>query len=302
MSLSPGLSKITNDNIRYGPSSSYDGSPVGINSGVKNYIPGQKTPDTEVNESFLSSPSLSSRNGIFPVPSTIFYQDVPSPSPSSEPEPEESPTQLEAAGMVVDINNNNNKRKADTPPSTSNKSSIKYTKNTFEGLHDLLDVALAIPMTEQDEKRHANLYEKVSALLKDEECPHCIEIECTTKIPNAFALALGKKDGFFEDRIHKDSWRDMYNNRYKRNNFHHYWCIVNQFDPDTTPPPKCLKKLLTKLFPAPMHVDPPWKPVDKHHFLLNNPNRFMFNVESMNAFFPLKDEDFVVNDEEEDDV
>jgi len=119
MSLSPGLSKQTNDNIRYGPSSSYDGSPFGINSGVKNYIPGQEqtTPDTELNESFLSSPSLSSRNGIFPVPSTIFYQDVP--SPSSEPEPEESPTQLEAAGMVVDINNNNNnKRKADTTPST----------------------------------------------------------------------------------------------------------------------------------------------------------------------------------------
>jgi hypothetical protein len=42
MSVSPGLSKQTNDNLRYGPSNDFDDSPFGINSGVKNYIPGQK--------------------------------------------------------------------------------------------------------------------------------------------------------------------------------------------------------------------------------------------------------------------
>ena len=135
MSLSPDLSKQTNDNIRYGPSSSVD-SPFSLQSVVRDYIPGQKTPDTEVNESFHFSPG-----GSFPIPSTIFYQDVPSPSSEleREPEPEDTPTQLEPAGTVVDTltclsnmnidnnNNNNNKRKAETPPSTSKKSSIKYT-------------------------------------------------------------------------------------------------------------------------------------------------------------------------------
>ena len=93
-------------------------SPFGINSGVKKYIPGQKTPDTEVNESFLSSSSLSSPGGSLPIPSTIFYQDVPS---YSEPEPQESPTQLfpsPSSEPVIWIDNNK-KRKADTPLATS---------------------------------------------------------------------------------------------------------------------------------------------------------------------------------------
>ena len=134
MSLSPGLSKQTNDNIRYDPSSSVD-SPSRLRSAVRDYIPGPKTPDTEMNESFHFSPG-----GSLPIPSTIFYQDVPSPSSEleREPEPEDTLTQLESAGTVVDTltclsnmnidnNNNNNKRKAETSPSTSKKSSIKYT-------------------------------------------------------------------------------------------------------------------------------------------------------------------------------
>ena len=304
MEDSQGLNQLTQDNIIWGPSSGVD-SPFAISSGVKNYIPRQKTPDssqtTETTESFLSSSSLSSQDRNFPVPSTILYQDVPSPSPSSESEleQEESQTQLEPVVDIINNNNNNNKRKTVTAPSTSKKSSIKYTNNAFEGLHDQLDVCLAIANTEQDVKEQANLYKQVESLLKEEACPHCDEIKCTTKIPNAFALALGKKKSFFEDRIHKDSWQDMYNNRYKRSNFHQFWCIANGFESDTTPPPKCLKKLLTKLFPAPMHLDPSWKPVGKHHFLRNNPCRFMFNVEHLNSYFPLKDNDFVIDDVDE---
>jgi hypothetical protein len=49
MSLSPGLSKQTNDSLRYDPSSSDEDSPFRIDSVVKNYIPGQTTPETEVN-------------------------------------------------------------------------------------------------------------------------------------------------------------------------------------------------------------------------------------------------------------
>ena len=48
MSLSPGLSKQTNDNLRYGPSSSVN-SPFGLQSVVKDCFPGEKTPDTEEN-------------------------------------------------------------------------------------------------------------------------------------------------------------------------------------------------------------------------------------------------------------
>ncbi|OEU08199.1 hypothetical protein FRACYDRAFT_249987 [Fragilariopsis cylindrus CCMP1102] len=131
---SPGPSKQTDSNIRVGPSSSVD-SPFNLQSVFRDYIPGQKTPDTEVNASFHFSPG-----GSFPIPSTILYQDVPSPSSEleREPEPKDTPTQLEPAGMVDDTltclsnmnidnnnNNNNNKRKAETPPSTSKKSSIK---------------------------------------------------------------------------------------------------------------------------------------------------------------------------------
>jgi hypothetical protein len=192
-------------------------------------------------------------------------------------------------------NNNNKKRQAEAAvSSTSNKSSVKYNSNVFHGLHDQLDVGLGIPITAKEKQQQAQLYQKVVDLLKQEDCPYCYDIKCTTKIPNAFTLALGKKVGFFEDRIHKDSRRDMYNKRYS---FHHYWCLVNKFYPDITPPPECLKKLLTNLFPAPMHLNPPWKPVGENHFLQNNPNRFVFDVASMNALFPLKDEDFI-NEEE----
>jgi hypothetical protein len=59
VSLSPGLSKQTNDNLRYGPSLSDEDSPFRIDYIVNNYIPGQTTPETEVNESFLLSSSLS---------------------------------------------------------------------------------------------------------------------------------------------------------------------------------------------------------------------------------------------------
>jgi hypothetical protein len=84
MSLSPGLSKQTNDNLRYGPSLSDEDSPFRIASVVKNYtgIPGQTTPETEVNEYFLSSlsQSLSSSGGSLIIPVNIFYKDVSSPS------------------------------------------------------------------------------------------------------------------------------------------------------------------------------------------------------------------------------
>jgi hypothetical protein len=170
--------------------------------------------------------------------------------------------------LVNNNNNNNKKRKAETAVySTSNKSSVKYNSNVFHGLHDQLDVGLGIPITAKEQQQQAQLYQKVVDLLKEEDCPHCYDIKCTTKIPNAFALALGKKVSLFEDQIHKDSWIDMYNNRYKQYSFHYYSCLVNKFNQEITPPPEWLKKLLTNLFPAPMHLDPPWKPVGDNHFL-----------------------------------
>jgi hypothetical protein len=51
-----------------------------------------------------------------------------------------------------------------------------------------------------------------------------------------------------------------------------------------------------------MHIDPPWKPVSGHHFLQNNPNQFMFDVASMNAFFPLKDKDFINDEKEQEEI
>jgi hypothetical protein len=75
MCLSPGLSKQTNDNLRYGPSSSDEDISFRIDSVVKNYIPGQTTPETEVNESFLSSSSLSSTGGSLIIPVNIFYKE-----------------------------------------------------------------------------------------------------------------------------------------------------------------------------------------------------------------------------------
>ena len=80
---SPGLNQQTYDNIRYGPSS-VDSPPASVGSVIKDSIPGQKTSEIEVNESFhsISYP---------PIPNTIVFQDVASPSSSLE----EVPTQLE---------------------------------------------------------------------------------------------------------------------------------------------------------------------------------------------------------------
>jgi hypothetical protein len=82
-----------------------------------------------VNESFLSSSSISSPGGSLIIPVNIFYKDVSSPSSELELElePEETPTQLEATAMMNNNNNNNNnnkKRNTTTPASTSNKNRI----------------------------------------------------------------------------------------------------------------------------------------------------------------------------------
>jgi hypothetical protein len=170
LSLSPGLSKQTNDNLRYGPSSSDEDSPFRIDSVVKNYIPGQTTPETEVNESFLSSSSLSlsssggGRSLIIPV--NIFYKDVSSPSSELELEPEESPTQLEATGTNIinnDNNNNNNKRNSTTPLATSNKNPNKYNylDYIYRNLYLNLDSTIAHPLDNDTTKEFASTFDKL---------------------------------------------------------------------------------------------------------------------------------------------
>jgi hypothetical protein len=116
-----------------------------VQSGVKDYIPGQKTPETELTVSFSSSSS--SVAGNFPIPSTIFYDDASVKTVTTL-------TESEAVGMVVGfVNDNDKKRKATTPPvaSSSNKNPIKYNDvddlDAFDGhLYKNLDICIGAPL------------------------------------------------------------------------------------------------------------------------------------------------------------
>jgi hypothetical protein len=217
MSLSPGLSKQTNNNLRYGPSSRDEESPFRIDSVVKNYIPGQTTPETEVNESFLWSSSLSSPGGSLIIPVNIFYKDVSSPSSELELElePEETPTQLEATGMNNNNNNNNNKkRNTTTPASTSNKNPIKYNDKDdeiFRNLYLNLDTTIAHPLDDDTMKEFASTFRQVKHYMVDRPCQQCGDIACSEKINNTYSLVVAKTSGFIEeDRRYADSWDDMF--------------------------------------------------------------------------------------------
>jgi hypothetical protein len=143
---------------------------------VKNYISGQTTPETEVNESFLSSSSLSvsfsSPSGSLIIPVNIFYKGVSSPSSELELEPEESPTQLEATGMNINNNNNNNKRNATTPLATSSKNPNKYDDldYIYRNLYLNLDSTIAHPLDDYTTKEFASVFQQVTHYMVDRPC------------------------------------------------------------------------------------------------------------------------------------
>jgi hypothetical protein len=123
-------------------------------------------------------------------------------------------------------------------------------------------------------------------------CDQCGTIECGEKVKNTYSLVAGRHSGFIkEDGRYAEDWDDMVNNRFYRTDYHQFHQLLNN-EAITKPPSDCLKKLLTDLFPAPMHLHAEG-PLHPKHFLFNNPNKFVFHEQSMDALFPLKDEYFM---------
>ena len=260
-----------------------------VQSDVKDYIPGQKTPETEL----TVSTSSSSVAGNFPIPSTIFYDDASVKTVTTL-------TESEAVGMVVGfVNDNDKKRKATTPPvaSSSNKNPIKYNDvealDAFDGhLYKNLDICIGAPLDHDTWNLYGTILVQVTEYMENRPCTQCGNIACTEKTMNTYSLVIAKRFGMIkEDGRYARGWADMLNNRYYRTDYHlfHQMLIKSK---DEQPPGKCLKKLLTELFPAPKHLRAEGK-LCSNHFLNNNPARFVFHEESMDAFFPLDDKYFV---------
>ena len=296
MSVSPGLSKDTVDNIVWLPSGDVDSPFLDRDPGVKCFIPAQKTPDTDLNESNETSFTSSSPSSVG-VPNNIFLAQDSSdetstarstasedifPSPASEPI------------IWIDDKNNNNKRKAPTEAVSANKSAVKYNDDDaiFRNLYKGLDICKAHPLDDKGMKDLASIKAQVFLYMSTRPCDQCGNIECGDKEKNTYSLVAARHCGFIkEDGRYAEDWDDMVNNRFYRTDYHQFHQLLNK-EAITKPPSKCLKKLLTSLFPAPMHLHAEG-PLHPKHFLFSNPNTFVFHEESMDAFFPLKDEYFM---------
>jgi hypothetical protein len=298
MSISPGLSKDTVDNIVWLPSGDVDSPFLDRDPGVKCFIPAQKTPDTDLNESNETSFTSLSSVG---VPNNIFLaQDFPSPS-SDETSTARSTASEDifpspSSEPIIWIDDKNNKRKLSETEvfSKSNKSAVKYNEDDaiYRNLYEGLDICKAHPLDDKGMKDFVSIKAQVCDYMLTRACDQCGTIECGEKVKNTYSLVAGRHSGFIkEDGRYAEDWDDMVNNRFYRTDYHQFHQLLNN-EAITKPPSDCLKKLLTDLFPAPMHLHAEG-PLHPKHFLFNNPNKFVFHEASMDAFFPLKDEYFM---------
>jgi hypothetical protein len=156
-----------------------------------------------------------------------------------------------------------------------------------------LDSTLAHPLDGDTMEDFASTLRQVTGYMADKPYNQCGNIACAEKIKNTYSLVVAKTSGFVEeDRWYAESWEDMFNNRFYRVDFHQFHQMLNNLELEQ-PPSECLKKLLTELFPAPMHLRA-FGPLPSNHFLENYPDKFVFNEQSMNGFFPLDDDYFLV--------
>jgi hypothetical protein len=298
MSVSPGLSKDTVDNIVWLPSGDVDSPFLDRDPGVKCFIPAQKTPDTDLNESNQTSFTSLSPSSVG-VPNNIFLaQDFPSPS-SDETSTARSTASEDifpspSSEPIIWIDDKNNKRKPTETEVFSKKSAVKYNHDDaiYRNLYEGLDICKAHPLDDKGMKDFVSIKAQVCDYMLTRACDQCGTIECGEKVKNTYSLVAGRHSGFIkEDGRYAEDWDDMVNNRFYRTDYHQFHQLLNN-EAITKPPSDCLKKLLTDLFPAPMHLHAEG-PLHPKHFLFNNPNKFVFHEASMDAFFPLKDEYFM---------
>jgi hypothetical protein len=295
MSVSTGLSKDTVDNIVWLPSGDVDSPFLDQDPGIKCFIPPQKTPHTDLNESDDTSFTSSSPSSVG-VPNHIFLaQDFPSPSSeeTSTASGENFPSPSSEPIIWID-DNNKNKRKAPTAAVSANKFAVKYNQDDaiYRNLYEGLDICKAHPLDDKGMKDFVSIKAQVCDYMSTRPCDQCGTIECGEKVKNTYSLVAGRHSGFIkEDGRYAEDWDDMVNNRFYRTDYHQFHQLLNN-EAITKPPSDCLKKLLTDLFPAPMHLHAEG-PLHPKHFLFNNPNKFVFHEQSMDALFPLKDEYFM---------
>jgi hypothetical protein len=298
MSVSPGLSKDTVDNIVWLPSGDVDSPFLDRDPGVKCFIPAQKTPDTDLNESNETSFTSLSSVG---VPNNIFLaQDFPSPS-SDETSTARSTASEDifpspSSEPIIWIDDKNNKRKLSETEvfSKSNKSAVKYNEDDaiYRNLYKGLDICKAHPLDDKGIQEFVSIKAQVLLHMSTRKCSECDNIDCEEKEKITYSLVAARHSGFIKaEGRYADDWDDMVNNRFYRTDFHQFHQLINN-EAIAKPPSECLKKLLTAIFPAPMHLHAEG-PLHPKHFLFNNPNKFVFHEESMDAFFPLKDEYFM---------
>jgi len=231
----------------------------------------------------------SSPGGSLPVPSTIFYQDVPSPSPSSEPESEseDSPTQLETTGVVdtltcpssmnIENNNNNNKRKASMLNTVVTNRSAPAMR--VIGYHMYLPLEVLSYLTPVQRNEFKLLRENILIKYDGSPCRNCNRISCKDKINIRHVMGVAKLTGFIRpNSVYDGSWNEVFNSKDFRLQMHQFYCLFLGLRMSKTPPSNCLEKDLVALFPSPKDLP------DNHHLLQMKrlPSKWLLDFHSRN--------------------
>ncbi|OEU22431.1 hypothetical protein FRACYDRAFT_232590 [Fragilariopsis cylindrus CCMP1102] len=266
MEESQGLNQLTEGWASW----SYVASPPpSVASVTKDIIPGQTTPETEVNESFhsISSP---------PIPNSIVFKDDGSPS-SLETVPTRLDPNPEVSTMVVNMltcpahmniennintnnnNNNNKKRKAllllDAVVPHPRAPPLIRTGNLMFLRVDLLCYL--------DEKRNSDfktLRVTIETNYGDLPCRNCNHMGCKDKINIRHVMAVAKLMAFIRpDSVYDGTWAEVFNHKSFRLQFHQFYCLFLHLNQLTTPPSDCLERDMIALFPSPNDLP------DHHH-------------------------------------
>ncbi|OEU05988.1 hypothetical protein FRACYDRAFT_257055 [Fragilariopsis cylindrus CCMP1102] len=238
--------------------------PPSVASVRKDFIPGQTTPETEVNDSFhsISTP---------PIPNTIVFQDGSSPSSLEEvatqlePGPEESTEVVSMLTCPPHMNiennrdNNNKKRKAEqlldaVVPHPRAPPLIRTGNLMF------LRVDLLCYLDEKRKSDFKTLRETIETTFGDLPCRNCNHMGCKDKINIRHVMAVAKLMAFIRpDSVYDGTWAEVFNHKSFRLQFHQFYCLFLNLNQLTTPPSDCLERDMVALFPSPNDL-----PYDHH--------------------------------------
>jgi hypothetical protein len=257
--------------------------PPSVASVHKDFIPGQTTPETEVNDSFhsISTP---------PIPNTIVFKDDGSSS-SLETVPTRLDPNPEVSTMVVSMltcpahmnienninnnnnNNNNNKRKAvlllDAVVPHPRAPPLIKTGNLM-----FLRVDLLCYLDEKRKSDFKTLRVTIETTYGDLPCRNCNRMDCKDKINIRHVMAVAKLMAFIRpDSVYDGTWAEVLNHKSFRLQFHQFYCLFLNLTMSTTLPSDCLERDMVALFPSPNDLP------DHHHLkqLKSQPTTWMQN-------------------------